>query len=101
MDDIIIIIVIQNELMGIIQSFIRIQLNHYRMIARTIVPPQKKEKGGKRMRNREIVLIFPAKHENEVEVQRSEKLPVKQRCQSLFHENSIESNRWFLRYHPG
>ena len=100
MDDIV-IIVIQNELMSIIQSFISIQLNHYRMIARTIVPPQKKEKGGKRMWNREIVLIFPAKHENEVEVQRSEKLPVKQRCQSLFYENSIESNRWFLRYHPG
>ena len=73
MDDIIIIIVIENELMGIIQSFIRIQLNHYRMIARTIVPPQKKEKGGRRMRNREIVLIFWAKHENEVEVQRSKK----------------------------
>ena len=73
MDDIIIIIVIQNELMGIIQSFIRIQLNHYRMIARTLVPPQKKEKGGERMRNREIVLIFRAKHENEVEVQRSKK----------------------------
>ena len=58
MDDIIIIIVIQNELMGIIQSLGRIQLNHYRMIARTIVSPQKKEKGGRRMRNREIVLIF-------------------------------------------
>ena len=52
MDDIIIIIiiVIQNELIGIIQFFIRILLNHYRMIARTIVPPQKKEKGGRRMR---------------------------------------------------
>ena len=84
MDDIIIIIVIQNELMGIIQSFIRILLNHYLMIARTIVPPQKKEKGGRRMRNREIVLIFRAEHENEVEVQRSKKLPVKQKCQSLF-----------------
>lgn len=47
MDDIIIIIiVIQNELMDIIQSFIRIQqLNHYRMIARTIVPPQRMKKG--------------------------------------------------------
>ena len=32
----------------------------------------------------EIVLIFRAKHENEVEGQRSEKLPVKQNCQSLF-----------------
>ena len=32
----------------------------------------------------EIVLIFRAKHENEVEAQRSEKLPVKQKCQSLF-----------------
>ena len=64
MDDIIIIIiVIQNELMGIIQSFIRILLNHYLMIARTIVPPQKKEKEGRRMRNREIVLIFRAEHE--------------------------------------
>ena len=50
MDDSIIIIVIQNELMGIIQFFIRILLNHYRMIARTIVPPQKKEKGARRMR---------------------------------------------------
>ena len=27
--------------MGIIQSFIRIKLNHYRMIARAIVPPSK------------------------------------------------------------
>ena len=70
--------------MGIIQSFIRIQLNHYRMIARTIALPLKKEKGVRRMRNREIVLIFRAKHENEVKVQRSEKLPVKQKCQSLF-----------------
>ena len=33
------------------------------------------------MRNR---TNFPAKHENEVEVQRSEKLPIKQKCQSLF-----------------
>ena len=32
----------------------------------------------------EIVLIFRAKHENEVESQRSEKLAVKQKCQSLF-----------------
>ena len=27
--------------MGIIQSFIRIKFNHYRMIARVIVPPSK------------------------------------------------------------
>ena len=44
MDDII-IIVIQNELMSIIQSFISIQLNHYRMIARTIVPHKRRKKG--------------------------------------------------------
>ena len=31
----------------------------------------------------EIGLIFRAQHENEVEAQRSEKLPVKQKCQSL------------------
>ena len=53
----------------------------------------------------EIVLIFRAKHENEVEAQRSEKLPVKQKCQSLFtrlcrkyctgYKNPIESNRLF------
>ena len=30
-----------------------------------------------------IILIFRAKHENEVEAWRSEKLPVKQKCQSL------------------
>ena len=28
--------------MGIIQSFIRIKFNHYRMIVRTIVPPLKR-----------------------------------------------------------
>ena len=28
----------------------------------------------------EIVLIFRAKHENKVEAQRSEKLPIKQKC---------------------
>ena len=32
----------------------------------------------------EIVLIFRAKHENEVGAQRTEQLPVKQKCQSLF-----------------
>ena len=32
----------------------------------------------------EIVLIFRANHENEVEAQRSEKLPIKQKCQPLF-----------------
>ena len=32
----------------------------------------------------EIVLIFWAKHKNEVEAQRIEKLPIKQKCQSLF-----------------
>ena len=34
------------------------------------------------MRNR--TNFFRAKHENEVEAQRSEKLPIKQKCQSLF-----------------
>ena len=53
----------------------------------------------------EIVLIFPANHENEVEAQRSEKLSIKQKCQPLFtclcrkyctgYKNSIENNRWF------
>ena len=28
--------------------------------------------------------FFRANHENEVEAQRSEKLPIKQKCQSLF-----------------
>ena len=32
----------------------------------------------------EIVLIFRGKHENEVEAQQSEILPVEQKCQSLF-----------------
>ena len=34
------------------------------------------------MRNR--TNFFWANHENEVEVQRSEKLPIKQKCQPLF-----------------
>ena len=34
------------------------------------------------MRNR--ANFFRAEHENEVEVERSEKLPIKQKCQSLF-----------------
>ena len=34
------------------------------------------------MRNR--TKFFRANHENEVEAQRSEKLPIKQKCQSLF-----------------
>ena len=40
--------------------------------------------GKRRLSEYEIVLIFRAKHENEVEAQRSEKLPIKQKCQSLF-----------------
>ena len=49
--------------------------------------------------------FFRAKHENEVEAQRSEKLPVNQKCQSLLtwlcrkyctgYKNPIESNGWF------
>ena len=35
----------------------------------------------RRIRNRKF---FRANHENEVEAQRSEKLPIKQKCQSLF-----------------
>ena len=42
-------------------------------------------KEGKRVLGEcEIALIFWPKPENEVESQRSEKLPVKQKCQSLF-----------------
>ena len=59
--------------MGIDQSLRVIHLDHYRMMART-----KLSKEGNRG------LIFRAKHENEVEAQRSEKLPVKQKCQSSF-----------------
>ena len=42
------------------------------------------KKGKRRLSESEIVLIFRAKHENEVEAQRSEKLLIKQKCQSLF-----------------
>ena len=42
----------------------------------------KRKKEVRRMRNR--TNFFRAKHENEVEAQRSEKLPIKQKCQSLF-----------------
>ena len=63
-------------------------------------------KEGKRgLAEREIVPIFQAKHENEVEAQRSGKIPAKQKCQSLFtrlcrkyctgYKNSIENNSWF------
>ena len=55
------------------------------------------------MRNR--TNFFRANHENEVEAQRSENLPIKQKCQSLFtclcrkyytgYKNSIENNRCF------
>ena len=55
------------------------------------------------MRNR--TNFFPANHENEVEAERSEKLPIKQKCQSLFtslcrkyrtrYKNSTENNGWF------
>ena len=48
--------------------------------------------------------FFQANHKNEVEAQRSEKLPIKQKCQPLFtrlrrkncagYKNSIENNRW-------
>ena len=40
--------------------------------------------GNRRLSECEILLIFQAKHENEIEAQRSEKLPIKQKCQSLF-----------------
>ena len=62
-----------------------------------------KEKGGQANANR--TNFFRANHENEVEAQRSEKQPIKQKCQSLFtwlcrkyctgYKNSIENNRWF------
>ena len=38
------------------------------------------KEGKRRLSECEIVLIFRAKHENEVEAQRSEKLPIKQKC---------------------
>ena len=38
------------------------------------------KEGKRRLRECEIVLIFQAKHENEVEAQQSEKLPIKQKC---------------------
>ena len=42
------------------------------------------KEGKRRLDECEIVQIFQAKHEKEVEGQRSEKLPIKQKCQSLF-----------------
>ena len=42
------------------------------------------KEGKRRLSKCEIVLMFWAKHENEVEEQQSEKLPIKQKCQSLF-----------------
>ena len=42
------------------------------------------KEGKRRLSESEIVLIFRAKHENEVEAQRSEELLIKQKCQSLF-----------------
>ena len=42
------------------------------------------KEGKRRLSKSEIVLIFRAKHENEVEAQRSEKLLIKQKCKSLF-----------------
>ena len=42
------------------------------------------KEGKRRLSECEIVQIFQPKHENEVEAQRSEKLPIKQKCQSLF-----------------
>ena len=41
------------------------------------------KEGKRRLSECEIVLIFQAKHENEVEAQRSEKLPIKQKM-SIF-----------------
>jgi len=66
--------------MGIEQSLKVIELDHYRMMART-----KLSKEGKRgLGECEIGRIFRAKHENKVELQQSEKLPVKKKCQSSF-----------------
>ena len=42
------------------------------------------KEGKRKLGECEIVLIFRAKYENEAEAQRSEKLPIKQECQSLF-----------------
>ena len=42
------------------------------------------KEGKRRLSECKIILIFWAKHENEVEAHRSEKMPIKQKCQSLF-----------------
>ena len=42
------------------------------------------KEGKRRLSKCEMVLNFWAKHENEVEAQQSEKLSIKQKCQSLF-----------------
>ena len=42
------------------------------------------KEGKRRLGECEIVLILRAKRENEVEAQRSEKLPINQKCPSLF-----------------
>ena len=42
------------------------------------------KEGKRRLSENEIVLIFLAKHENEVEAQQSEELLIEQKCQSLF-----------------
>ena len=42
------------------------------------------KEGKRRLSECKIVLIFQAKHENEVKAQRSEKLPIKQKCHFLF-----------------
>ena len=42
------------------------------------------KEGKRRLGECEIILIFRPKRENEVEAQRSEKLPLNQKCQSLF-----------------
>ena len=63
----------------------------------------KRKREVRRMRN--PTTFFQANHKNEVEAQRSEKLPIKQKCQPLFtrlrrkyctgYKNSIENDRWF------
>ena len=75
--------IILNEKSLVIKWFslkIGYKRNYDTEVTRKIFTP----KEGKR-RFGEIVLIFRAKHENEVEAQRSEKMPMKQKCQSFFY----------------
>ena len=97
--------IIQNEKSLIIKLFslkIDYKQNQGTEVNCKIVTSKERKR---RLGDYEIVLNFRAKHENEVQAHRSEKLPIKQKCQSLFTElrrkycigykHSIENNRCF------